>query len=499
MKAFSRKAFCAALAGLSVLGTAGIAQAVSLNPEGIGQVLIYPYYTVRDSGNGNAFNSLMSVVNHTERAKAVRVRFLEGKASQIVLDFDLFLSADDVWTTAIVPADNGGARLTTSDTSCTVPNKIDGQIFLPYAYQSDPVGATPTLYDRTQEGYVEIIEMGQIASPSALETAITHVENAAGQFVPANCGHADLLTGGPNAASILAPTGGLSGSMTLINPNEAQDVAYKATALSGFFKGENAKDNLWAGPGNTEPNLASVYPKVSTVVDGLNTYITTWPSDSGADPVSAVLMNESVYNEYVTGGSAAAKTEWLITMPTKRFYYDGSGKRKTGYKLFQSDFFDVNGACDEFQDVFWSREEEVPPGEVRPPEMPPMLLLKLRWSANIVVFNRTSSTAASLFHSKNRVWWPAHYAGGWGKFKPLEYFYEYIHQLTGGATLWIDSSVTPPKVNAMSEITFTGLPMLGFAVQQFNNGTLVDSAGRNVWASYAGRIEHGFEKRIEVK
>ena len=84
----------AVIAGIAgVAGIASLANAVELNPDGLGQVLIYPYYTV----NGNNV-TLISVVNTTSSAKVVKVRFLEGYNSQEVLDFNLFLSRFDVWT-----------------------------------------------------------------------------------------------------------------------------------------------------------------------------------------------------------------------------------------------------------------------------------------------------------------------------------------------------------------------------------------------------------------
>ena len=101
MNTFKRKSLYAALAGVSALGVTGAAQAVNLNPDGLGQVLIYPYYTTRADAGGNAYTSLLSVVNTTSSAKAVKVRFLEGKNSREVLDFNLFLSKHDVWTAAI--------------------------------------------------------------------------------------------------------------------------------------------------------------------------------------------------------------------------------------------------------------------------------------------------------------------------------------------------------------------------------------------------------------
>ena len=61
MDIFKKKSLCAALAGVGALGAAGAAQAVNLNPDGLGQVLIYPYYTTRNDNAGHAYNSLLSV------------------------------------------------------------------------------------------------------------------------------------------------------------------------------------------------------------------------------------------------------------------------------------------------------------------------------------------------------------------------------------------------------------------------------------------------------
>jgi hypothetical protein len=111
-----------------IVGAAGlvsVSNAVNINPDGLGQALIYPYYTV-NKGN----NTLISVVNTTNQTKAVKVRFLEGRDSLEVLDFNLYMSPFDVWTAAVVsdgpegtsPAAAPAARMFTSDTSCTVPS-----------------------------------------------------------------------------------------------------------------------------------------------------------------------------------------------------------------------------------------------------------------------------------------------------------------------------------------------------------------------------------------
>src|SRR5438093_5701832 len=123
MNTFKRKSLYAALAGVGALGVTGAAQAVNVNPDGLGQALIYPYYTTQGTGTLGSvapYNSLLSVVNSTNSGKVVKVRFLEGKFSHEVLDFNLWLSAHDVWTTAIIPSGTG-AGIFTSDLSCTTP------------------------------------------------------------------------------------------------------------------------------------------------------------------------------------------------------------------------------------------------------------------------------------------------------------------------------------------------------------------------------------------
>src|SRR5687768_14269717 len=152
----------ALLAGLAgAAGLATTATAVNLNPDGLGQVLIYPYYTV-NAGN----DTLLSVVNTTNRAKAVKVRFLEGRNSREVLDFNLYLSPFDVWTAAVFQlSGTGEANLLTRDTSCTVPairtntslpQTAGGDRYVPFrnfAYTGGNADNGPTSLTRTREGY----------------------------------------------------------------------------------------------------------------------------------------------------------------------------------------------------------------------------------------------------------------------------------------------------------------------------------------------------------
>jgi len=340
MNTFNKKSLYVAMAGLSALGVTGAAQAVSLNADGLGQALIYPYYTVREQITGAPFNSLLSVVNSTASAKAVKVRFLEGKNSREVLDFNLYLSPKDVWTAAIIPT-AGGAGVFTADKSCTTPTVSSSASapseFVNYGYTGSSADGADTSLDRTREGYVEIIEMGDVSGATA--AAVTHSNG-----VP-TCGTL------PTASSDTVPgRGGLFGGITLVNVLQGEDVTADAVALDSFYT--LSSPSLWFPPGSIFPNLQNVAPKTSVVTSGSTTYVTDWSlSGFTADPVSAVLMHNNIYNEFVLDAATKSGTDWVITMPTKSFYYSGTAVQK----LFQRNFTST-GACDDVTITQFDRE-----------------------------------------------------------------------------------------------------------------------------------------------
>src|SRR6185369_5667400 len=106
----------AVLVGLVAVGASTSTHAVHINPDGLGQVLIFPYYTAR-AGQFTA----IQIVNTQNNTKAVKVRFLEGKNGREVLDFNLFMSPNDAWTGAIV-ATSDGAKFVSNDNSCVAPS-----------------------------------------------------------------------------------------------------------------------------------------------------------------------------------------------------------------------------------------------------------------------------------------------------------------------------------------------------------------------------------------
>ena len=345
----------AVLAGLAgVAGIAGTAQAVNVNPDGLGQVLVYPYYTAND---GN--QTILSVVNTTDQAKAVKVRFLEGFNSREVLDFNLYMSHHDVWVAAIYD-DAGTPTLMVPDTSCTVPYLYEfpgsKQAFLDIRYKDnggmyDYSDMGPEGIGRAAEGHFEIIEMGSIDNDSVVGEAVTHDPMTG---MPADCAYLTELwtqsTSGNgdwfddavmNANSydkavgnlvgdvpqIMRNSGGLFGGASIVNAENGTMFSYDAIAVQGFDKFEDEL-GLNFVPGTIYPSLNSGDQTNAWVFFGPPTNeaapLDYYDSDMdySVDAVSAVFMHSNIVNEYSVEDTLNAGTEWIITFPTKNFYAD---------------------------------------------------------------------------------------------------------------------------------------------------------------------------------
>ena len=321
------KTCCALLA----LAASGAAEAVYLNPQGLGEALVYPYYTV----NGGQ-DTLFTLTNQGRDAKAVKVRFLEGYKSRDVLDVNVYLAVGDVWTAAIV-ANGDGAKLITSDSSCTVPD-VAGTSSHSIAFTTRAFdGSTsqgkdggPTGLSRVREGHVEVVEMGVVTSASekALSPAPPPLDfdefpDLAGGS-PTDCSrlHTAWASGGSwsqdATTDLAAPSGGLTGSAMIVNVARGTVQGYAADALADFHLSGKGLEHT---PSDAlPPNLTSATSLVAS------TYATGAPSTltflRGIDAVTAAFMAGTISNEFWTSPALGANSEWVVTFPTKRFYTD---------------------------------------------------------------------------------------------------------------------------------------------------------------------------------
>lgn len=383
----------AVVAGIAgTVGIANLASAVNLNPDGLGQVLIYPYYTVNSRGaDSSNLQTLFSIVNTTNQGKAVKVRFVEGYNSREVRDFHLYLSPYDVWTANLFKLpDQAQANLVTSDESCTVPRikgapassaigiLPNGRSYLRFTnarYSGSYADGGPTGLERTREGHFEIIEMGTVTNETedSLD-AITH--GPAG--IPANCGQVNgAWVAAPTAGywivdpstDIDPPTGGLFGNTLLLDLNDGTSAGYSADAIDAFLTGDQ---NLHNVPGDVNPSLSSVGgvdPNVTAYVFDNGsliqaTYGVGTPTPSrNVDAVSALFMHNNLFNEYVLGGIASASTEWVVTFPTKRYYVDPVIVGAAAIPPFPTRFTSAGGGTARVEvGLFPFNREEASPG-----------------------------------------------------------------------------------------------------------------------------------------
>jgi hypothetical protein len=509
MSTFKQKSLFAALAGLGVLGVVDSAQAVHINADGLGQALVYPYYTARTTTGTNNYVTALSVVNTTSSAKAVKVRFLEGKNSQEVLDFNLFLSAYDVWTAGVVP--NGPrAGLFTADNSCTLPtvsaSAINPTPFRNGQFASDAAGGD---LDRTYEGYFEILEMNSIVSGTSLETAVTHVANssAANASKPSCAGNNTALAAlARNPAFQAPPSGGLFGGASLINVNEGTDYSYDAVALDGW-----STIVQYSEPGVVTPQIRDAFPAVSIVINNTTTggqaIRTNWGIGAAAqrNAVSAVMMRSNVFNEYTVEPLIKAATDWVVTMPTKQFFVTATNATPP----FQNNFTS-KGSCDTIDLIYYDREEQTPGSIIDfSPTTPESR--SLCWEANVLTFtgNGGAVTVSNVLQSKNvqNVALNNPWINGWANLSfpnPV---------LTGSATapstLATAHTLVAPSLSTtfidlnsvvqsgLTSATYFGLPVVGFMVQSFVNGSLAVGS-TTVLSNYGGNFNHKFKRLITI-
>jgi hypothetical protein len=135
------------------------ATSLVLSAGGVGTALITPYFTAQ---GGNA--TVISLVNvDPTNGKAVKVRFRGGSNSDDILDFQVYMSPNDVWNGMVSKnASTGVAEFTTTDKSCTLPALTSG-VAQPFVTARLPSYSTATeLANGTSEGYVEIFNMADI-------------------------------------------------------------------------------------------------------------------------------------------------------------------------------------------------------------------------------------------------------------------------------------------------------------------------------------------------
>ena len=349
------------------------ANAFELSNGGVGHNLIVPYFTAQD-GNMTVLHLTNTDVKN---GKAVKVRFRGAANSDDILDFQVLLSPGDVWTGAVTAGADGVAQLTTADGTCTVPTLTKG---VAQSFDTRRLQGSLSAADKaagTREGYVEIFNMADIPdaavygalkiAKSDLFTAIKHV----GGVAPCTASVIDTALLETNyteataaAAGFATPTTGLMGDWYIINVAKTTTFSGGATALTavsaagvagrGNFvlfpqlsASVGAPDAFTADPalrtltgnasttkdaagvvgalpaGYTLPVVEAAYydlPDLSTpYLAPANTPITAAGAAIQAELLTQQLAVKSITNQYANDASITAKTDWVFSMPTRRY------------------------------------------------------------------------------------------------------------------------------------------------------------------------------------
>lgn len=347
-----------AVAGAFV--AAGTANAtLELQDDGIGHILLVPYFTTQ---NGNS--TLFNIVNtDTVNGKAVKVRFRGGRDSDDIFDFQLFLSPGDVWSANISQNSSGMSYMTVAsdENSCTLPNK---SVLNSTPFVTGRLSATDAAGGiGTREGYIEIFNMADIPSgttttnpvfatikhtstggaPTCSDTILANIEQT----------YSTLVAPGTEAAvngtvtALTSPTTGLMANWTIINvPNTTvftgAATAIEATATTRIVYSQQTPTAVSGVVAATSyPNIASTYDAVLLTTGFLtaeydfpdmSTPYETSTANAGlqAYALSSPLAHTSIINEFLLETGISAKTDWLVSMPTRRYLVAGRGNTSTG-------------------------------------------------------------------------------------------------------------------------------------------------------------------------
>ncbi|MGE8445944.1 MULTISPECIES: cell surface protein [unclassified Comamonas] len=342
--------------------TPATAATLEQSEGGAGHILVVPYFT---SQNDNM--SVFHVVNtDTVNGKALKVRFRGAANSDDILDFTVFLSPGDVWTGSVQGNEQGSTFLT-NDKSCTLPDIRGQQVqFVTDRLPSDATAA------QTKEGYVEILNMADI-KPSTDEKSIYFATKHKNGVAPCTSEVLDqtlninpLSTTSVAAASALGfdtPSGKLTADWYILNVNQTTTFSGAATAIAAT--GGNGRGNFVLFPQDETNSAATSGNAASLTADPLlkgnivkpvnfdfpdlsTPYLaTTANPEAQASRLTQAVANNGVSNQFALDTLIAAKTDWVLSMPTRRYSVGADYTKKptdAAYRVFNTGVVDLASA-----------------------------------------------------------------------------------------------------------------------------------------------------------
>jgi hypothetical protein len=327
---------------------------------------------------------------------------------------------------------------------------------------------------------MEVLEMASLTG--AMAAGVTHT--SAGR--PFNCG----VVQSASANDIAAPAGGLSGTLTLINVASGLDFTVNAEALADL-----GTRSFYRPPTDPYPDLNAVeIDPVSVVVANGFMYRSAW--NRAADAVSAVLMRSAWLGEFVVDAGTRSKTDFQVTFPTRQYYVAGAQAAApfAGSCNFPLDTFAGEPAAIRY----FNREERT--GAYREAALPTPPVATFRCAAAAAfdfsngALHLPNSAATHVLGSQNRaltegtLTMPLAMENGWVAVTPAS---GRVMTSLGSSTRL---ALATGAVTTGSHV-FGGLPVVGFTVRTFENGTLACSTGA-CQGNYGGAFPLKYRRNI---
>jgi len=251
-------AVASAVSGGAMMAMTAPAHAMNISQDNVGQVLLFPYYTVK-----NGLDTIFTVTNTSAKTAIFKVRFREALNSREVRDFNVVLSPFDHWAAAVTGNTAGGAVVRTFDKTCTSPTLPAS----PAAAGAREVDFSSALFSgifkdsasedlsRVREGYFEVILMGVSDRDTAVSTNILEFNAKHVSGVPRDCAKVDalFLNTRVNLGYMEAPENILKGHVTYINVANGTAMDAEPAAIENF----QTSINIVEPPSDLLPDLTS--------------------------------------------------------------------------------------------------------------------------------------------------------------------------------------------------------------------------------------------------
>jgi hypothetical protein len=175
----------------------------------------------------------------------------------------------------------------------------------------------PQTADRTREGHFDVFEMGEVTG---------NQHGSADAIAAGDCAAiASAWSGGgywraDAGADLTPPAGGVYGAEYVIDVARGTMFGVDALAIDGFRSAI-----LHTAPGAVAPDLDSASAQANgryaaqVAVDGA---LRTLEYADPVDAVSALFMATTLEGSYARSPALGARTDWIVTAPTKRWYVD---------------------------------------------------------------------------------------------------------------------------------------------------------------------------------